>query len=153
MVMLSVLPPLSRCRSPIVRFLGKGDILSVDKAPENEREEEPAMPRNVSTTEAKNQLSALMRTVQENGEAIVVEDHGRPRVAIISMHEYGKLQEWREQARRQEILTEMREIQARVSARNQDLTPEQAEELADRYVREVVEDMVKEGKIRVERNA
>jgi len=109
------------------------------------------MPRNVSTTEAKNQLSAMMRAVVENGDDIVVQDHGRPRVAIISMRAYEGLQEWREQERRKDILAEMRALQAEVSARNKDLTLEQAEELADRFVREVVEEMVAEGKIRFER--
>lgn len=109
------------------------------------------MPRNVSTTEAKNQLSAMMRAVAENGDDIVVQDHGRPRVAINSMRAYEGLQEWREQERRKNILAEMRDIRARVRARNQDLTPEQADELADRFVREVVEEMVEEGKIRFKR--
>lgn len=109
------------------------------------------MPRKVSTTEAKNQLSAMMRAVAENGDDIVVQDHGRPRVAIISMRAYEGLQEWREQERRKNILAEMRDIRARVRARNQDLTPEQADELADRFVREVVEEMVEEGKIRFKR--
>ena len=109
------------------------------------------MPRSVSTTEAKNQLSALMRAVEENGDDIVVQADGRPRVAIVSMRHYERLQEWREQERRKRILAEIREFGARVRARNQDLTPEQAEELADRYVREVVEEMVEEGQIRFER--
>lgn len=109
------------------------------------------MPRNVSTTEAKNQLSAMMRAVAENDDEVVVQDHGRPRAAIISMRAYEGLQEWREQERRRQILAEMRELRARVRARNQDLTPGQAEELADRFVREVVEEMVAEGKIRFER--
>jgi prevent-host-death family protein len=109
------------------------------------------MSRSVSTTEAKNQLSALMRAVEEDGDDIVIQDHGRPRVAIVSMRDYAGLQEWREQERRKQILAEMRELRARVRARNQDLTPEQAEELADHYVREVVAEMVEEGKIRFER--
>ena len=108
------------------------------------------MPRNVSTTEARNQLSALMRDVQENGEAIVVQDHGRPRVAIISMTDFESLEAWRDQQRRQQALADLRALRKRVRARkaNRDLTPEQAEALADRFVREVVQEMFDEGKLR-----
>lgn len=38
----------------------------------------------------------------------------------------------------------------RVSARNRDLTEEQAEALADRFVRDMIDDMAAEGKIRFE---
>jgi hypothetical protein len=38
-------------------------------------------------------------------------------------------------------------LRREVSARNQDLTEEQAAELADRFTRDVIDDMVREGKI------
>ncbi|MBA2278076.1 MAG: type II toxin-antitoxin system Phd/YefM family antitoxin [Chloroflexia bacterium] len=117
---------------------------------EIELEKEAVMPRNVSTTEAKNQLSAMMRAVEENGDEVVVEDHGRPRVAIISMRGYEELKAWREQQRRQRALADLRALQKRVGERNSDLTSEQAEALADRFVREVVEEMFAEGKLRYE---
>lgn len=106
------------------------------------------MPRNVSTTDAKNQLSALMREVEQGGEAVVVEDHGRPRVAIISMSDYEGLEVWREQERRKQILAEMRALQREVSERNRDLTIAEAEALAERFVSEVVAEMFAEGKLR-----
>ncbi len=108
------------------------------------------MPRNVSTTEAKNQLSAMMRAVEEDGDEVVVEDHGRPRVAIISMRGYEELKAWRDQQRRQQALADLRALQKRVGERNSDLTPERAEALADRFIREVVEEMFAEGKLRYE---
>ena len=106
------------------------------------------MPRNVSTTDAKNQLSALMRDVEQGGDTVVVEDHGRPRVAIISMSDYEDLEVWREQERRKQILAEMRALQREVGERNRDLSIEEAEALAERFVSEVVEEMFAEGKLR-----
>lgn len=106
------------------------------------------MPRNVSTTDAKNQLSALMRDVEQGGDTVVVEDHGRPRVAIISMSDLEGLEAWRDQQRRQRALAEMRALRARVRARNQDLTPEQGEALVKRFIGEVVQEMIDEGKWR-----
>ena len=92
----------------------------------------------------------MMRAVEENGDEIVVQDHGRPRVAIISMSDYEGLQVWRDQQRRQQALAELRALRERVRAReaNATLTVEQAEALADRFVREVVQEMFDEGKLR-----
>jgi prevent-host-death family protein len=107
------------------------------------------MPRNVSTTEAKTKLSALIRDVEQGGDPVVVADHGRPRVAIISMSDYEGLEVWRDQQRRQQALADLRALRQRVRARdaNASLTLEQAEALADRFVREVVQEMFDEGKL------
>ena len=78
-----------------------------------------------------------MRSVEENGEAVVVQDNGQPRVAIISMGEFDRLQGRIDPERRQRALADLRALRDRVRARaaNQNLTPEQAEEIADRFVR------------------
>jgi hypothetical protein len=49
---------------------------------------------------------------------------------------------------RQDALRRLENLRQKVQARNQDLTEDQVTALADRFVREVVEDMVAEGKIR-----
>jgi hypothetical protein len=46
----------------------------------------------------------------------------------------------------------LEELAAQVQARNQDLTAEAAEELADRFSREVIEGMIEEGKINYQRD-
>ncbi len=108
------------------------------------------MPRHVSTTEAKAQFSTLIRAVERDDEEIVVEAHGRPRVALVSIRAYEEVLAWRDYERRKQALADLRALQRRVSEReaNRDLTPEQAEALADRFVREVVEEMFAEGTLR-----
>lgn len=104
--------------------------------------------RTLSTTEAKNQFSAVVNAVADNDETVVVQHHGRPKVAIISMDEFDGLQQWKEEQRREEALRQLRELRREVRAKNEDLTDDQAMELATRFVREVVEEMYDEGKLR-----
>lgn len=66
----------------------------------------------------------------------------------MSDSEYEKIQALQEQARRQEIWERVEALRREISARNQDLTEKQAEELADRFTRDVIADMVGEGKIK-----
>lgn len=106
------------------------------------------MAKAVSTTEAKNKLTALIAWVRESRDEIIVESHGRPTAVIISYDEYQKLQVLKEQQRRREALAQLEDLRQRVSTRNQDLSEDQALDLADRFVREVVDEMVEDGKIR-----
>lgn len=111
------------------------------------------MAKAVSTTEAKNKLTALIAWVRANQDEVIVESHGEPRAVIMSYEAYEKLQVLREQQRRREALDTLRQLRAEVRARNQDIdTEEQALAIADRLVREVVDDMVTEGKITFERD-
>ncbi len=111
------------------------------------------MAKAVSTTEAKNKLTALIAWVRDNQDEVIVESHGEPRAVIMSFEAYEKLQVVREQQRRRDALDTLRQLKAEVRARNQDIeTEEQALAIADRLVREVVDDMVAEGKITFERD-
>ncbi|HEX5506623.1 MAG TPA: type II toxin-antitoxin system Phd/YefM family antitoxin, partial [Thermomicrobiales bacterium] len=112
---------------------------------------EGAMPKTVSASEAKNSLGALIRWVRESGDAVIVENHGQPRVVILSAEEYADYEALKEQRRRQEALATMHRLQAAVSARNRDLTPEQADELADRITRDAIESLIERGVVRYER--
>jgi len=105
------------------------------------------MPKMVSATEAKNRLGALFSWIQDNHDTVIVESRGEPTAVIMSYSEYEKIQALQEQARRQEIWERMEALRREISARNQDLTEEAAEELADRFTRDVIDDMVREGKI------
>jgi prevent-host-death family protein len=109
------------------------------------------MPRTVSASEAKNRLGALMGWVREHRDAVIVENHGQPRVVILPVEEYADYEALKEQRRRQEALETMRRLQAEVSARNSDLTPEQADELADRITRDAIESLIERGVVRYER--
>ncbi len=106
------------------------------------------MPKAVSATEAKNRLGALMRWALDRCDAVIVENHGEPRVVILPFDQYVKLQSLEEERRRQEALATMRRLQADVSACNQDLSEEEIEALADRATRDAIDSLMRQGKVR-----
>lgn len=110
-------------------------------------EKKPEFERVYSTTEAKNQLSAILNFVEGPGEAAIIESHGRPRAAIISIEDLAALRKFKEKHRRELAWKELETIRERVSARNADLSEDQAMELADRFVHEVFEEMQDSGKL------
>jgi prevent-host-death family protein len=106
------------------------------------------MSKTVSSTEAKNQFGSIVLWVLEHKDEVVVESHGEPKVVIISFAEYQQIKEIKEQRRRQEVLARLEDLRTRVRARNQDLTADQADDLADQIGRDIVEDMRKSGRVR-----
>jgi prevent-host-death family protein len=109
------------------------------------------MPKTVTASEAKNKLGSIVGWVIESGDEVIVESHGQPRAVIMSFQEYEKLRALKEQQRRQDALAQLEHLRQQVGARNRDLTEAQALALADRFVREVVDDMVEEGAITFKR--
>ena len=105
------------------------------------------MPRTVSVSEARNQFNALLDWVVEQGDEVVIESRGKPKVAILSYTEYQEFLAFREQARRKEALRQLQELMERMWARNADLTPDEVEQLADEISRETIQRMIDEGKI------
>jgi prevent-host-death family protein len=62
------------------------------------------MLRTVSATEARVHFGDLMRAVVDRGETIVVERSGSPQVVVLSVREYDRLREGREQPEEWELL-------------------------------------------------
>lgn len=62
------------------------------------------MPKTVSVTEARNQLSALLDWAVNNNDAVVIESRGKPKAVIVSYGEYQELLVFREQTRKNEAL-------------------------------------------------
>ncbi len=106
------------------------------------------MPKVVSATEAKVRLGAMMDWVVEHEDEVIIETRGRPRAVLISFEEYQRVQQLQEMARRQAALERLEALAEHVGARNRDLDQEEAEALADRFSREVIEEMINKGKIR-----
>jgi prevent-host-death family protein len=105
------------------------------------------MTKTISVSEAKNKLSAMLDWTVENQEEIIVESRGQPKAVILAYDEYEAITELREKLRRQAVWGRMQELAAAVQARNQDLSPEQAEQIADDITRETIDRMVREGKV------
>ena len=106
------------------------------------------MVRTVTTTEAKAKLSELLGWVREHRDAIIVENRGEPSAVILSYGEFETFQQLKEQQRRQEAVTTLRRLRDQVRARNQDLTDEMAEEIAERAARDVIDGLIEQGKVR-----
>jgi prevent-host-death family protein len=100
------------------------------------------MPKTVSATEAKVRLGAMMDWAVKHGDEVIIETRGRPRAVLISFEEYQRIQQLQAMARRQAVLDRLEALAERVGVRNQDLTQEAAEELADRFSREMIEEMI-----------
>lgn len=110
------------------------------------------MTRSVSTSEAKNQLSALIGWAEEHDAEVIIEHHGKPRAVIMSVAEYRDMKALKERAKREDTIRQLRRLKEEVSSRNQDLTEDEAMALADRFVREVIDDLAREGKLVFERD-
>lgn len=107
--------------------------------------------KTVSSNDAKQHWGAMMSGISSPDDAVIVESHGKPNVAVIS---YTRLERMLELgARRAWVLGKLRELEECIGDRNRDLTHEQVEELADRFSREFVDDLVAEGKVVFERDA
>ena len=103
------------------------------------------MPKTVSVSKAKNELSAMLEWAVENQDEVVVESHGRPKAAILPYASYESFLALREKEQRQAAVQRMQAIAAVVQARNRDLKPEEADQIAEEIMREAVSRIADEG--------
>ena len=108
------------------------------------------MTRSVSATEAKAKLGDLMKWAVKTGDDVIIQSRGYPQVAIVPFKEYEEMQVLKERARRAAAIAELHEIAREMQARNTDLTPDEANELADEITRAAIEQLVEKGEIRFE---
>jgi PHD/YefM family antitoxin component YafN of YafNO toxin-antitoxin module len=105
------------------------------------------MSKTISTNDESADLASVLAWVTQHQEEVILEAGGTPQAALIPIAEYEELATLREKQRREALLQQLQQLRAQVRERNQDLTDDEAEALADRFVREVVDEMVAEGKI------
>jgi len=108
------------------------------------------MTLNVSTSEAKAKLSSFVKQVVGNREEVIIENRGAPQAVLISYGVYEQYCQWRDQDRRRRALAELQALADSIQSRNQDLSEAEAEEIAQRFSRDVVEEMMDEGRIKYE---
>lgn len=99
-------------------------------------EESKMATRTVSATEAKNRFGAIVKSAREDVDVVFVENHGEPYAIILSPSEFQRLQDADKELRKRMRLERLEEIMRAQAERNKDLTPEEADELAIRAVRE-----------------
>jgi antitoxin YefM len=110
------------------------------------------MSKTVSAIDAERRFGELVEYVTEHGDEVIVERHGKPAVVIISAAEFEEVEELRDRLRRLEALERLRRLQEEVSARNQDLTEEQAIALSVEIGREALKRLVERGEVTFERD-
>lgn len=106
------------------------------------------MPRTVSAKEAKNRFGSVVSWVVDNYDEVIIENRGVPVVVIIPYGEYEQVQEIKEQQRRHQAIERLRELRDAIRSRNQDLTPEEGDALADEIARDAANSLVAKGKVR-----
>ena len=95
------------------------------------------MARIVTATEAKNRLGALMSEVIETKEPVIIELRGRPKIAMITTDRLQEIERIEWEQRRAKALATLDEIERSYDGRKNDLTEEEAMELAVEVIREV----------------
>jgi prevent-host-death family protein len=108
------------------------------------------MVRTISATEAKVNFGAVTQRVIDDGEPVVVKNHGQPRVAIVPVEKLDRLAELEDQERRRVALERIRKLQERIAACNQDLTEEEADAIADELTRTAMDSLIAKGTLRFE---
>lgn len=100
-------------------------------------DKESGMTKTVTATEAKNRLGALLKEISQSNETVLIENRGTTQAVLISEDVYRSflVLEWEQ--RRAEAIRRLEEIEAEVGARGDELTEEEAMELAVQAVREV----------------
>lgn len=105
------------------------------------------MPRTVSASQAKTRFGSIIKWAIEAKDNVIIESYGQPKVVIVPFETYQQLIELREKARREQALARLERLREKVRAGNRNLTEEQADSLAARFSRQVIGEMVNEGKI------
>ena len=109
--------------------------------------------KTLPASTVQNNFGAIVKQVRQGKyKEIIVENRGEPIVAIVDMEELQAMREFREQEKRKEALQELRALRDKIQTRNKgQLTDEEVDEIADRFGRDIVDDLEKEGKVRFER--
>ena len=105
------------------------------------------MPKYVSATEAKINLGSMMEWTVAESDEVIIETRGKAKAVLVSYPFYQQMLAIKETLRREKALLDLEALAKSVQKKNKDLSPEEANELSDRFVGEVVREMIAEGKI------
>ncbi len=103
--------------------------------------------KTASVSETRQQLSSFLNLVKGQQEDVVIQNRGRAEAVLIPYADYELLQAARTKRRRQQALEELRQIALEINERNKDMPQEEVERLADEIADEVIENLVKKGKV------
>jgi len=109
--------------------------------------------KTLPASQVKNNFGAVVNQVYKGiYKEVIVENHGEPLVAIVDVEALGAIREFRNKKKEKEALDLLRQAREEVRGRSRDIkTEKQAVKLANRFGREFVKDLAKEGKLKFER--
>lgn len=103
--------------------------------------------RTASVSETRQQLSTFLRLVKGDGEDVLIQSRGKAEAVIIPFEDYKLLQDAREKRRRRQAIEELKQIALEVGARNEAMSRNDAEEIADQITKEAVRNLIDQGKV------
>jgi len=109
--------------------------------------------KTLSASLVQNNFGAIAKQIRDGDyKEIIVENRGKPIVAIVDIGELQAIKGFREQARQKEALNKLRALRTKIQARTKNkLTDEEAMKLANQFSHELIEDLAKTGKVKFER--
>jgi prevent-host-death family protein len=108
------------------------------------------MSRIVSATDAKSSFGSLLDWAGETGDPVIVERRGRPVGVILSFEAFEDMREQQEHLRREQAWEKWRQLEKRLAKRPPELTEEEAERIAEQAGRDMMESLIRKGKVRFE---
>lgn len=96
----------------------------------------------MSSNDVKQRWGQVMREVTSPDDAVIVESHGKPKVAVISIERLERSIQLETQQRREIGLRAIRDIEEAYDGRNDELSEDEIEELAVRAARESGTDLL-----------
>ncbi len=107
---------------------------------------ENKLAKTIPASKVKNQFGAVVKRALKTQDGIVVESRGVPTVVIMPYRDYQNFLKLKENARRKQALAQWETLRKKVSARNKDLSEEQAQKIAVTFSRDLIERVVKKRK-------
>ncbi len=104
--------------------------------------------KTISATEAKNRLGTFLGEVSRGEEDVVIESHGKPTAVLVSYESYQAFRDSQDRQRRMEAMDQLRRLRAEVRSRNQDLTVEDTDAIAEEIVSEAMTNVVARARMR-----
>jgi prevent-host-death family protein len=108
------------------------------------------MEKTISASELKNSLGGVLREVRQGDEIRVVEQRGVPTAAIISIDDLRLLRDAKKRQRQEQLLEEMRQLTARLAEQQQDMTPDESDQMVQELSDAVMDAVVEKARHRFE---
>ncbi|MEJ7839848.1 MAG: type II toxin-antitoxin system prevent-host-death family antitoxin [Thermomicrobiales bacterium] len=97
------------------------------------------MIRTLSSNEVKQQWGSIMNSVGNDGDEVIVESHGKPKVVVIPFDEFEAFQKSRKEQIRKGALMKLQAWDQKYANRNSDLSEQEVEQMAHRFRVEIGE--------------